>query len=67
MQTLDRSCVPLANIRLHPVMAAGCCLPSDGAAQCQVVNPKERNTREPSYSNHLVGLRFGAGLDGLRG
>jgi hypothetical protein len=48
-------------------MAAGCCLPSDAAAQCLLVNPKERNTREPSYSNHLVGLRFGVGLDGYRG
>jgi hypothetical protein len=67
MQTLDRSVCHSRTSDLHPVMAAGCCLPSDGAAQWLVVNPKERNPLEPSYSNHLAGLRFGAGLDGYRG
>jgi hypothetical protein len=67
MQTLERSVNDSRTFDLHPVMAAGCCLPSDGAAQCLLVNPKERNTRELLYSNHLTGLRFGVGLDGYRG
>lgn len=67
MQTLECSVCHSRTFDLHPVMAAGCCLPSNEAAQCLVVNPKERNPLEPSYSNHLSGLRFGAGLDGFRG
>ena len=64
MQTLDRSVCHSRTSDLHPVMAAGCCSPSDEAAQCLLANPKERNTRELLYANHLAGLRFGVGLDG---
>jgi hypothetical protein len=67
MQTLERSVCHSRTSDLHPVTAAGCCLLSAAAAQCPLVNPKERNTLEPSYSNHLAGLRFGVGLDGHRG
>lgn len=64
MQALPRFLWHSRSFDLRPAMAAGRCLMSDAAAQCRLQHPKERNPREPLYSNHLVGLRFRVGLDG---